>query len=239
MVSIACDATERDGVTLVTARIDGDGTSRRVRVVNRLDGPVWPPRRRGVPETGWDDDGYEGVVPAGGTVGLGYASPAPPADPPLELVEADPVDDPEPRTGDSTARAAVRDLGDPSPPRDAVPEPAVTEASLDDDTDDPGPRSATARAPSATPGELPADVADWLDAVEDRVTTAERLAAAETLPAATAALGAAGGLDATEALVEDLDDDVRALEALTDRSRDLADRAAAADVPLATLERIA
>jgi len=67
MVSLTCDADHRDGVTLVTVRLDGAGVAQRVRLTNRLDGPVWPPRRRGVPAEGWNDDCFETVVPADGS----------------------------------------------------------------------------------------------------------------------------------------------------------------------------
>ncbi|SFF80449.1 hypothetical protein SAMN04488063_0350 [Halopelagius inordinatus] len=123
------------GTTLVTVRVRNDApVARRVRVRNRLDGPVFPPRREGVPKAGWDDNGYEGIVPAGGTVALGYACPVD-AD---ESGDTDPVaveslgraDDAE-RADESDAVAeAVRSLGRSRPPADAVPDP--TETARDD-----------------------------------------------------------------------------------------------------------
>ncbi|MFB6301257.1 MAG: hypothetical protein ABEH78_00105 [Haloferacaceae archaeon] len=99
---------------------------RRVRVENRLDGPTLPPRSEGVPEAGWDADGYTGVVPADGTIRLGYASPATATDPPVVVEDEGRVDttgdaDGHVATGDADAAAAVRLLGDGSPPADALP----------------------------------------------------------------------------------------------------------------------
>ncbi|MFC4548682.1 MULTISPECIES: MSCRAMM family adhesin SdrC [Halorussus] len=141
-----CDA--RDGVTLVELVVENDAAvARRVRIGNRLDGTVWPPRCEGVPEAGWDDGGFEGVVAPGERLAVGYASPAGPRDPPAEIVwteraardpdaSSERVSAPErdtdarPETGaDSisvgavaaTPESVVRSLGDPRPPADAVP----------------------------------------------------------------------------------------------------------------------
>lgn len=77
---------DADGVTLVEVVVESEApTPRRVRVESRLDGPVRPPRREGVPERGWDADGYEGIVPAGGRLAVGFASPTEPTEPPVEL----------------------------------------------------------------------------------------------------------------------------------------------------------
>lgn len=79
----------------------------------------------------------------------------------------------------------------------------------------------------------------WLDAVEDRVETAERLAAADTVPEATEAVREAGSLADAAALVERLDREGEALDRLASRADRLAERTAETDVPLATFERLA
>lgn len=130
MVELDWRVDARAGVALVELTVaNPDPSARRVRVANRLDGPVWPPRREGVPAAGWDDGGFEGVVGAGRRRALGYASPAPgpPAEPPAEVVWTE-------RAGDAastdagaveaTPAGVVRDLGDGRPPADAVPRPA-------------------------------------------------------------------------------------------------------------------
>lgn len=109
---------EHAGITLVEAELSNPHRrARYVEVVSALDGPVLPPRESGYPADGWDDTGYRGTVEAGACLVLGYASPAPPADPPLtiESVEASPDD----RTTRSPG-GIVRSLGDPRPPTDAL-----------------------------------------------------------------------------------------------------------------------
>lgn len=111
----------RGGVTLVAVRVTNDGDApQRVRVANRCDGEMWPPRRNGLPAPGWDDGGWEGVVDSGATRPLGYATADPPADPPVEFAWTERA-----AGGEPTAAGAVADFGDPRPPRDAV-EPPVT-----------------------------------------------------------------------------------------------------------------
>lgn len=229
MVSLTCSAEARNGVTLVTARLDGGGVAQRVRLVNRLDGPVWPPKRDGVPEAGWDGERFETLVPAETTVAVGYASPAPPTDSPLAIVDRATVAG-ETHEESVTPASALRDLGDPLPPRDAVPipldEPTESSDCVDSQLD-----------PCSGVG--PPDAVRWLDAVEERIEMAERLTAAETLPEATDALCQIGSLDDAETLVEDLREDARSLDALARRAEELSERAMETDVPLTTLDRLA
>lgn len=146
------ETSSLDGVRLIAGRLSNDApVDRRVRLENQLDGPVLPPRVDGVPEAGWDESGYETVVPAGERVAFGYACPtqspespvdppstessptestatessppeSPPTDPPVELVATDRA-----TTGDAdedtptSASAVVRRFGVARPPRDAVP----------------------------------------------------------------------------------------------------------------------
>jgi len=224
MVTFDCEWTRADGVTLVTARLRGVEEPTRVTVRNALDGPVWPPRREGVPVAGWDDTGFSAVLDPGDHA-LGYASPAEPSDPPARLVDTTPM--PEGTDGLSSDHDVVRELGDPSPPADAVPV-----------TDDPGvDPTATAGRPTESP--LPTAVADWLANVEDRVERAEQLADAESLPAATEAVRSAGSLDEVRTLAERGDRDVRTLRRLAARAESLADRREAAGIPVETLARLA
>lgn len=238
MVSLTCATDHRDGVTLVTARLEGSGVVQRVRLANRLDGPVWPPRRQGIPEAGWDEGCFETVVPADGTAAVGYASPAPAIDSPLAVVDREVVDV-DTEEGSVTPADALRDLGDPSPPRDAVP---ITIGDSPDSSEQ-STRTFAEESEQASTRQLdspvPETVEAWLDDVEERVATAERLAAAETVPEATAAMSEAGSLEAAETLVETLRRDADALESVARRAERLAERTAAADVPLATFERIA
>jgi hypothetical protein len=162
----------RGGIVLVELVVaNPTATARRVRVADRLDGPVWPPRREGVPEAGWDDGGFEGVVAPGERRPLGYASPvsgdgadasdtsddtADLADPPAELVwserageseraagpgNPDALTDDDAITDEATPEGVVRALGDGRPPADAVPSPGVGSKSDLEDADAPNRRS--------------------------------------------------------------------------------------------------
>lgn len=118
MVTVQIDTCALEHATLVMVVLENDTpVDQRVRVANRLDGAVWPPRTHGVPCTGWDEGGWEGVVPRGSRVGVGFATPASPEPDPVELAwterAATPVED-------DSATAVVRSLADPRPPRDAT-----------------------------------------------------------------------------------------------------------------------
>ena len=197
MVTLEWSCERSDGVTLVSLVVGADRPC-RVRIENRLDGPVWPPRRRGRPVAGWDGDAFEGSVPADGRLTVGYATPARPADPPAEVVSTTPVeeDDESARLGvagpspavDSTPAGVVRELGDPLVPRDSVPIPepdqadrSTTTATRSTPGDGTGPESASAgdRPGSDAPAEsarvvVPGAVRAWLRDVEERLDAATR-----------------------------------------------------------------
>ncbi|QPV64971.1 hypothetical protein I7X12_10330 [Halosimplex litoreum] len=150
MVTLEWSCERSDGVTLVSLVVAAARPC-RVRVENRLDGPVWPPRRRGQPAAGWDGDAFVGRVPADGRLAVGYATPAKPAEPPAEVVSTVPAAEVDDESGpdasgpapavESTPAGVVRDLGDPVVPRDSVPlpEPNAPTASRADEgvrTDD-------------------------------------------------------------------------------------------------------
>lgn len=131
MPTLSWTQRRENGVTLVEATIESERPSGRTAVVveSTLDGPVWPPRSEGVPISGWNDDRYETILDAPGRVAVGFASPSEPEEPPIELVETEPVgeDSATSVTRDSTAEVdpepadVLRALGDPTPPRSAVP----------------------------------------------------------------------------------------------------------------------
>jgi hypothetical protein len=255
MVTFDCRAERVDGVTLVTATVGDVAEPTRITVRNCLDGSLWPPRKQGVPEAGWSDDGFEGVV-SPGTSALGYATPAPLSDQPAELVRAEPAPTNAPADERlDSADAVLRELGDPSPPADAVPAGEPSQAA---ETASPGPLGAAperdiepqpaGRQPSAeswTPSgqrpdqQLPDAVSQWLGTVARRVDRAERLAEADSLSAATNAVRAADGLSGVRAVATRGDTDEQLLRALARRAERLADRRASATVPTETLSRLA
>jgi hypothetical protein len=173
MVELDSRVETRTGVALVELVVrNPTATARRFRVGNRLDGPVWPPRREGVPTAGWDDGGFEGVVAAEDRRALGYASPVssdestaeaetspdePPSEPPAELVWTERAGDSESPDSDATPEGVVRSLGDPRPPADAVPAPGFGESE----------RSEAGSASNPAP-EIPDPVESWFASIEER-----------------------------------------------------------------------
>lgn len=222
MIELSC-VVERQGETSLVELLVVNETShpRRVRVANRLDGPVWPPRKRGAPDVGWDDGGFEGVVDPGERVGLGYACPGAPTEPPAEIVwserEASESRDERPRTAGATSLGPAdvcRLLDDPRPPRDVVESTTGAAALIADES---------------------------FTGVEARIERAEVLAEAVSVSDAARAIENEGDLRAVERLVERLQDDAEALGRAGPRARALASRAEtiAHDVPLAAFRRLA
>jgi hypothetical protein len=210
----------------------------RVRVQNQLDGPVLFPRRRGVPEAGWDREGFVGTVPATEQWGLGYACPAPIETPPISIEAAreptsvESVPDP-----DQTPAEVVRTYGEGTPPATVVASRA--------DRSTPTNERATAndREQTTSPNQqdsnaaLPLEVTAWLNDVEARIASIERLQG-PALADATAALVETDGLDPALETVESLPDDAAALRAIATRATALAERAEEVDVPAEALRRL-
>ncbi|MYL16099.1 hypothetical protein GLW36_05465 [Halorubrum terrestre] len=272
-----------EGASLVGLRVRNDGAvPRRVRIESRLDGPVLPPRRGGVPESGWDAAGVTAVIDPGEREAFGFAALAEPVEPPVELVGVESVDPDggEARSadgaGESLSRAAVRDLEDHRPPRRAVAadrggedergeeedsrcetgadggevptdrerDEAARErdgAARDPEDAEPTTGGDAGRSAAADPtpgGATPDEVDAWFAAVEARIERAERLDDAD-LATATAAVEAAGGLDAVGGLDERVAADAERLKAVRDRAAALAERAEESEVPTEALEALA
>lgn len=226
MASLSWDLTRRDGVTLVELVATAEAEE-WIRVTSRLQ-PVWPPRRQGVPVAGWDGASFEGRVGPDAPLALGYASPAAPQEPPARLEPVDADDEPPDGAGVSP-RAIVRTLGESAPPRDVVPvDPSASQA-------DGGGCTA---AGTATADDPAAAIDPWLDAVEERLAEAERLADVAGVEEARGAVDTVGGIDGARRLRAQLEADRRHLRALGERQQRLADRLAAVEIPLSTLERV-
>ncbi len=90
MVTVEADVRRRGELTLVRAVLTNDhATARTVRLRSRLGGPVRPPRRNGVVDPRWNDGVWEVTIGPGRCRGVGFVSPAPPTEPPIEVVSTD------------------------------------------------------------------------------------------------------------------------------------------------------
>lgn len=184
MATLDWELATAGDVTLVHVAVSAD-VRRTVRIENDLAGPAWPPRSQGTPLAGWDENGFTGPVGPDDPLILGFATPAPPAEPPVTLVE----DPPDPGATDGPSPAAlVRALGRAGPPRAAVPQIGAARTAAGE-TSDPGTRGVQG-SDGDTPGgaggvhrgrqpvdggssPVPAGVDAWLSAVEERVAAAD------------------------------------------------------------------
>jgi hypothetical protein len=163
MPTLECTTRRADGVTLVACRLSNDrDTPCRVRLDPAPDA-VAPPRKHGLPAAGWTDGRYETVLPASATVGVGFATPERPDDPPASVTllaeDAAPDADPTP----ATVAGAVRSLPDPRPPRAAVRTDPGSSADGAERTTPP-----VERADRPDRNAVPPAVAAWLARVERR-----------------------------------------------------------------------
>lgn len=226
MASLDWEQTRRDGVTLVELAVT-TAAEEWVRVESELQ-PVWPPRRQGVPASGWDETGFEGRVDPEAPLVVGYASPATPAEPPARVQILDEKTD----TESDASHRIVRTLGTSAPPQDAVPTPATTDSSLDTDG------TPASQPPPASTGPDGSAIEPWFEAVEGRLADAEQLAGVSGADEARAAMDALGGIEAVRELQARVDQDRQELRSLGERQRHLLDRLDTVDIPLATLERV-
>lgn len=258
MATLDWHTTSADGVTFVELLVESE-TTETVRVENCLDGPVWPPRRQGVPATGWSDDGFEGTVGPTNRLVVGYASPADPADPPARLVHTESEAD---DSSYPTPASVVRALGDPTPPREAVPRPDESDLAAESAGNrqagefadrriadvpasqtegqnaqaDPVEEQTTTRSPDT---EFPPAVTSHLGAVQERVEMGEQLSRPTTPSQANAALDAVGGPEDGARLQQQLAADRDVLRRLADQCETLAARIESVDVPVELLARVA
>lgn len=118
MATLEWHCRRTGGVTLVELLVESE-VEEWVRIESMLE-PVWPPRRYGLPAEGWDDAGFAGSVGPENRLLVGYATPAEPAEPPAEIVSADPGANPGTDDRLARARGIVRALGTARPARDVV-----------------------------------------------------------------------------------------------------------------------
>ncbi|WP_336326735.1 DUF7857 domain-containing protein [Halovenus sp. HT40] len=255
-----------DGVTLVELVVTAE-RSERVRIESKLS-PVWPPRRQGRPEAGWDGERFEGRVEADDRLVVGFASPAEPVEPPVDLQTEPPAED-----DDIDPRDVIRALGDGVPPRDAVPAgdspthdetAAVSTVSPADNAESAGigrkedeagdrlesspastegepgaePEAGANNGKNAVPTALPPAVEAYFEALDRRITAAEQLADPGTVDQAREAVTAAGGIEAVGGLERQLRADRARLERVETRQQTLASRLEAVEIPVERLDRV-
>lgn len=110
MVTVETNAERTNEVTTVRVVLTNThSTPQTVELRSRLGGPVWPPRRNGVVDPRWTDDRWEGTTRPGRSRGVGFASPAPPTDPLVEVVSSDRRDADDP---DRSPDAVLSDLAE-------------------------------------------------------------------------------------------------------------------------------
>lgn len=243
MATLEANCRTAGGVTLVEVCVTA-ARPRRVRVENRLEGPVWPPRSDGVPEPGWDGEGFEGQVGADDRLVLGYASPADPVDPPARI-----ADEGEPGDREPTPQAVVKALGRREPPRAAMPggadgaDSAVTpggpRSGPDTESDTDGTSGPDTGPGSGSDGSAGTPVDAWFAGVESRLEAAEDLVAATSVEEAEAAVERTGGIDAVRRLQKRVQEDRAVLARLDRRCSRARERAEAVDVPVEALARLA
>lgn len=197
MARLECDSERVDGVTLVRCRLATDAMV-RVTVEPTHDGPIWPPRRQGVPAPGWADGTWTGVVRPDGPRGLGYATPATVDDgtDPATVAAVEPA---EAGDGPVSPRDVVRALGDPAPARDAVPDAppgvATGDATAGDREQRPG---AVADASDTTGGKARADPGGDAGPAAGGVASEPTGDGDHATPDATEPIAGAARLDAIE-----------------------------------------
>ncbi|GAB3665604.1 DUF7857 domain-containing protein [Halopiger thermotolerans] len=120
MVTVDATSDRTNGVTRVRVVVANTrATPQRVRLRCRLEGPLWIPRRDGVPDPHWDDDCWTATIRPNRRRGVGIASPAPPTDPLVEVVSSERCDaDAVGRSDDGAV--ALADLEDWRPTRETL-----------------------------------------------------------------------------------------------------------------------
>lgn len=229
MVTLAVRSWWTGAATVVACRLANDADEPRVALLDsRLDGPTHVATAYRCEEAT-----LRVTVPANGTVGAGFTTPAEPTtEPAAALVSERPPEGPH-------QDAVLAELSEPRPPHRAVVadgRPAETDGVPCGESS--GSCATGTRRADANPPALERDVTAAMDAVERRIDRLEAVAAAATVPEAADALEREGGLDSVRRLDARVRADRDRLTALADRALTLAGRAEAAEPRIAVLDRL-
>lgn len=116
MIDVEAECHRRGDVTCVRATVANvRNTPQRVELRSTLDGPVWAPRAEPLAVPEWLGSTWVGVVPAGESRGLGFATAADPVDDPVEVVSVERAED-----GPRRPTDPIVDLESSSPPSSVV-----------------------------------------------------------------------------------------------------------------------
>jgi hypothetical protein len=166
MPTLECEVDRRGGLTLVECIVHNDTADRRrVRVTNRLDGPVRAPPAETL-GPGWTDGTATCTLAPGERAALGYASPAPPRERPVELAH-EVVERASGVADERGERVVEGDEGSGTEaPTVPAPQPSAERHAGADGAEE------TVR-PDGAGVALPPAVAAWLSALERRVEALE------------------------------------------------------------------
>ena len=133
MVTVTTTVERRSGVNYVVAqvdnRIDAPVVDAHTVEVSATVAPVWTPPEQGRPR--WHDGTATVDVPAGVVAGIGFATPSKCPDEPVEVQSVQPAGEQE-NDQPTEPKTILRALGDPRPPRNAVPIPTMSETESGD-----------------------------------------------------------------------------------------------------------
>lgn len=166
MVELTWQTATHGPVTFIAATLDNrtdvSGVAgHRVQVEVNATGAVWPPVDGQLPAAEWNDGSIETTVAVGEKIGIGVACEGQLEDPPLRITEVTPAS---PEDGSLDPIDVLRELGDPTPPEEAIPLPEAVDAT-----------------PQTEPAadQLPSASSEWVDEIGPRKDSYQRSPAAE------------------------------------------------------------
>ena len=110
MVEVEATCDRREDVTFVRVTVTNTrSTPQTIRLRSRLEGPIWPPKAGSIAAPEWEGDSWIGTVKPGRTRGLGFASPAPPIEEPVEIAGVRRADDDDERTSSTDVLAELEE----------------------------------------------------------------------------------------------------------------------------------
>lgn len=133
MVTARTSVERRSGVSYVAVKLDNRIEAPVVNAhaveLTAAVTPIWTPSTRDRPR--WEDNATTVEVPVGAVRGVGFATPDSCDESAVEVTAVRPADDLEAEAAPPAPETVLRALGDPRPPRSAVPVPDEREPACD------------------------------------------------------------------------------------------------------------